>query len=1129
MKLFDKGIRLSSRDLIGHVNCLHLTQLELQVVNGRAKRPKPWDPSLEALWERGMRHEREFIRVLADQGLRVAVIDGVDVDDATVEGTVVAMGKGADVIVQAALSDGDWIGRADVLRRVEVPSKLGHWSYEVYDTKLARATKANTILQLCLYSELLAQMQGRTPEHMHVVAPWTDFVPQSYRVAEFAAYYRRVKDGLVTSIATDTAQATYPNPNPHCDICSWRAECYAQRRSDDHLSLVAGISSLQIAELHQHEVRTVAALAQMPLPMPWRPQRGSRQGFERVREQARLQVATREAGELQFETLPIEAGFGLAHLPEPSNADIYLDFEGDSFVGEHGQEYLLGYCYLADDGQLRYVSLWGLTREDEKRAFEAFVDFVMERWAAYPNLHIYHYGAYEVGALKRLMGRYATREDELDRILRGLLMVDLLSVVRHAIRAGVESYSIKRLEPLYGFERRTDLPDANLALTRLQTVLELGDLDDISATERDTVESYNRDDCLSTRHLHIWLEHLRANAITDGAHVERPVPGDGSPSEKVAAWLARITPLVEALTTDVPIDAEQRTDEQQARWLLGNMLDFHRREDKANWWEFFRLCDLDAEDLVEEKAGLSGLTLEATVGGTAKCPIHRYAFPPQETDLRPGKKLKKVGGESLGSVEAISVEGRTVDIKKTQACADTHPTAVFIHEHVGSEPMMDSLIRLAEHVVANGMHGEGPYQAARDLLLRVPARWAEGGPLRMEGEDALDAALRIAGMLDNGVLPVQGPPGAGKTYTGSRMIAELVRRQKRVGIVANSHAVVRNLIDAVIERADEQSLDLVCVQKTTEKEPDGLRLRIAAKNGDLFTMLGAGCNVGGGTAWLWSSPEAFESVDVLFVDEAAQMSLANVLAVSQAARAVVLLGDPRQLDQPMQGSHPTGTDTSALDHILGGGQTIGPDQGLFLEETWRLHPSICAFTSELFYEGKLRSRGGLEVQAVDGGPSSGSGLRYIPVSHVGNHNCSPEEADVVGALVRGIMDAGATWTDKDQHVRRIEMDDILIITPYNAQVYEIQQRLPGARIGTVDKFQGQEAPIAIYSLATSSHADAPRGMDFLYSLNRLNVATSRARCLSYLVCSPAVLEAQCRNPRHMQLVNAFCRYLEMVG
>jgi uncharacterized protein len=360
------------------------------------------------------------------------------------------------------------------------------------------------------------------------------------------------------------------------------------------------------------------------------------------------------------------------------------------------------------------------------------------------------------------------------------------------------------------------------------------------------------------------------------------------------------------------------------------------------------------------------------------------------------------------------------------------------------------------------------------------------------------------------------------------MIVELVEQGKRVGIVANSHAVVRNLINKVIELADErEAKKLICVQKPGEKEPDSNRLKITMKSADLIDALQNDCHVGGGTAWLWSAPEAHRCVDVLFVDEAAQMSLANVLAVSQAADALVLLGDPRQLDQPMKGSHPEGTDTSALDHVLQGARTISAEQGLFLDETWRLHPEICAFTSEQFYDGKLHSRVGLEGQAVLSGPASGSGLRFIAVEHAGNHNCSPEEADVIAALVTEILSSGATWINAGGVAAPITLQEILIITPYNAQVFEIQQRLPGARVGTVDKFQGQEAPVAIYSLATSSHADAPRGMEFLYSLNRLNVATSRARCLSFLVCSPEVFEAECRNPRQMQLANAFCRYLEL--
>ena len=282
--------------------------------------------------------------------------------------------------------------------------------------------------------------------------------------------------------------------------------------------------------------------------------------------------------------------------------------------------------------------------------------------------------------------------------------------------------------------------------------------------------------------------------------------------------------------------------------------------------------------------------------------------------------------------------------------------------------------------------------------------------------------------------------------------------------------------------------------------------------------------------WLWSRPEALESVDVLFVDEAAQVSLANVLAVSHAAPSLVLLGDPRQLDQPTQGSHPDGTGVSAMEYLLNGRQTIGSEQGLFLGETWRLHPDICSFTSEVFYEGRLTARAGLNRQVIrSSGRIQGSGLRYLPVEHQGNQSSSPEEVAGIDTLVSDILCSRATWINREGAEKPVTLEDILIIAPYNAQVFELKARLRDARIGTVDKFQGQEAPIVIYSMTSSSHADAPRGMNFLYSLNRLNVATSRARCVSVLVASPALFEPECRTPDQMRMANAFCRYLEIAS
>jgi hypothetical protein len=379
-------------------------------------------------------------------------------------------------------------------------------------------------------------------------------------------------------------------------------------------------------------------------------------------------------------------------------------------------------------------------------------------------------------------------------------------------------------------------------------------------------------------------------------------------------------------------------------------------------------------------------------------------------------------------------------------------------------------------------------------------------------------------------LPIQGPPGAGKTYTGARMICDLVRLGKKVGITATSHKVIRNLLDKVIAAAKETGLEgLRCIQKVKEKpdfDPSGITL--TTDNDEPLTALHEGAHIVAGTAWLWARKEYFESVDVLFVDEAGQMSLANVLAASQAAKNLVLLGDPQQLEQPLKGSHPEGANISALEHLLAGAKTMPADKGLFLEMTWRLHPRLCEFTSEVFYESRLHSCEGLEDQRIEGHPWLGqSGLWFLPVQHDGNQNASPEEVDHIAALVESLMQPTVKFIDDKGQSRPLHWDDVLIVSPYNAQVSDLWKRLPKARVGTVDKFQGQQAPAVIYSMATSSPEDAPRGMEFLYSLNRLNVATSRAQAMVIVVGSPRLLEPECRSPRQMQLANALCRYVEM--
>ncbi len=592
---------LSASDLVGHLSCRYLTAVDAAVARGELKAPRNWDPNLQVLRQRGAAHEQRYVEHLAAAGRQVVRIGGVGIDQAQVDATLAAMRSGAEIIVQGALSDEHWVGRADILRRVEGESRLGGWHYEVIDTKLARETSGGTVLQLCLYSDLLSRLQGVAPEYMYVVAPWSKFEPERFRTHDYAAYYRLVRASLEAAVGEQGAGG-YPDPKEHCEICRWRWQCDARRRADDHPCLVAGISRLQITELARRGVETTGALAQVNLPLPWKPDRGAAETYVRVREQARVQVAGRATGRPVYEVLDPQPGYGLARLPEPSPGDIFFDIEGDPFVGEGGLEYLFGYLYYGKSGDQEYVGEWALSRDEERRAFERFIDFVTARQLEYPDLHIYHFAPYEPGALKRLMGRYATREEALDRMLRALLFVDLYAVVRHGIRASVESYSIKELEAFYGFQRSLALPEANRALAAVQACLELADPASITGEHKAVVESYNRDDCASALRLRNWLESIREGMLRNGSVIARPAPAEGAPSEAVGEWQQKIDRLAARLTADIPADVAGRVPEQQARWLLANVLDWHRREDKAVWWEYFRLKELPAEELLDERS-----------------------------------------------------------------------------------------------------------------------------------------------------------------------------------------------------------------------------------------------------------------------------------------------------------------------------------------------------------------------------------------------------------------------------------------------------------------------------------------------------------------------------------------------
>jgi predicted RecB family nuclease len=1129
MKKTEHNITLSATDLSNYIACRHVTYLDLSAANGSIKAPQHRDPALIILQQRGLEFEQAYLKSLREQGLTIAEPDG-DEKLTSIERTIKAMQEGVDVIYQASLKMGVWQGFADFLKKVDKPSKLGAWSYEVIDSKLAKDTRAGTILQICLYSQMVEAIQGVLPEFMHVMTPEDNFTMHDYRVNDFIAYHRLAQRGLLDAIAKGTAEPyTYPDPVPHCDICQWWQDCDKHRRKDDHLSLVAGISGLQVTEVKKWEVDTLEKLAKLPMPITQKPSRGSIETYERVREQARVQLQAREKHEPVYELLEVTEEQGFYRLPEPSDGDIFFDFEGDPFVGTTGLEYLFGYVLLNESNDA-YHPIWALSPEQEKKAFEEFVDMVMARWQTYPGLHIYHYTPYEPSALKRLMGKYATREDEIDRLLRAEIFIDLHSIIKQTIRAGIEKYSLKDLEVFHGFTRELPLKDASTNLRAIERLLESNNASNIPEEIITAVEIYNKEDCISTKSLRDWLEQLRDELIQQGKDIARPLKKEGDASDNLKEFQKRIQPIKKKLLEGISLIATERKEPSlQSRWLLGNMLDWYRSENKATWWEYFRLRKLSDEELLEERTAVAGLEFTGIRQNINRSVIDRYTYPFQECGLKKGDKLYcGEDNKRFADVVAINNVDRTIDIKKGPSQEAIHPSAVFTISIVDDSVKEEAIIRIATWVADNGIDADGPYRAGRDLLLGKPPR--PNAP-SLTHNDSVHLAVEWVQVLDNSILPIQGPPGAGKSYTAAQMIIALVRAGKKVGITALSHKVIRGLMEKVIHAAEEQNMPLQCIQKvstlSTHIHP---RLKEAEKGPVVLNALKSGeAQVAGGTAWLWAGEDFAEAVDVLFVDEAGQLSLIDAIAVSQAAKNMVLLGDPQQLKQPQQGSHPEGTDVSALEHILQEHKTIPADRGIFLNETWRMHPKICAFISELFYEGRLTSRPDLINQQVDGNTIfKGAGLWFEPVIHNSNQSSSIEEAERIAAIVTELTKGDVFYTDKQGERKPLTIADIMVIAPYNAQVAELAKKLPtGSHIGTVDKFQGQEAPIVIFSMSTSSPKDAPRGMEFLYSLNRLNVAVSRAKAVCIIVANPQLFEPDCKSPEQMKLANAFCRYLEM--
>jgi len=801
--------------------------------------------------------------------------------------------------------------------------------------------------------------------------------------------------------------------------------------------------------------------------------------FQRLRDQAALQLEKRVTGKDRWEILEPHASSGFALLPAPSPGDLFFDFEGNPFWDEDGS---LEYLWGMSDRDDAFESLWAASREEEKAAFERFVDDVHGRLARHPDMHVYHYAQYEITALRRMMGRYGTREAELDDLLRREVFVDLYRVVKGGLRISRPGYGLKEIEHLLAYERSAEIKDGGTSIVEFERWMV-----DRDPAIRARIEAYNREDCIGTRVLADWLLERRAEALAEFGPFPLPEPVEPKPAKPEKA--ERVALREQLLAT---ADGAGR--------LAAELLDYHDRERKPVYWAMFDKADLTHEELLEDREAIGGLTYTGTSRPEKQSTVYTFTYPAQEQKIG-GEPIDQATLHSAGELFAHDPDARTLELKRGRTYVDVAlPTALLPGGPYHTKNQEQALERIAGSLLAR----DGRYPAIESVLRRTPF----GRDVQTNDIEQLTELLLS---LDGQHLVIQGPPGSGKTWTSGRLIARLIDQGNRVGVASTSHRAIHKLLAEVM--AGAATLDITF--RGIKKASGGNEESHYRGDGIVDVHDNADCHDGdllGGTAWLFSDGQHDGKLDYLFIDEAGQVSLADALAMATCARNLVLVGDPQQLGQVLQGSHPDGSEASVLEHLLGGLATIPPDRGIFLETTYRLHPDVCGFISEEFYEGRLSPDPVTSTRTTP----FGTGLRWVAVDHSGNRQDSVEEVDAVRAEIDRLEAAG------------VPLGSIKVVAPYNAQVDRLRSALPHAvEVGTVDKFQGQQALIVFYSMASSSGEEVPRGLDFLFSRNRFNVAISRAECLAYLVCSPRLLEIDCRTIEQMQLVNALCRFVEL--
>ena len=1059
-------------------------------------------------------------------------------DKDSLKNTKEALKKGYDLIHKAHFEYDGWSGEIDFLIK-------GENGYEVYDTKLTTMPKPEHIIQICIYTEWLKIMQsGLLPEKMHLILGDKKNMV-SYKVRDYQLYFQRNKAKYLDFLSLKK-HTVEPEKCQFCKLCEWADSCEKQWIEEDHLNQIASIRNDQIQKIKKHGIKTLKAFSQLnesekikdlnPLT------------FKTHLSQAKLLIKSIQSGQPEHKLLEIKEQRGFNKLPKKTKNDIFFDIEGidkvlneeDSENNKTGLEYLFGLYYFEND-KPKFKYFEAHNKNDEKKALVNLLEFIGEHLKKYPESYIYHYNHYEKTALINLVKKHDTNFAQVNDLLREEKLIDLFCVVKQGIQVSEKEYSLKNLEKHYGFKRVGEIKKANESTDIY--------LDWVETQEKelfDKIILYNKEDCVSTYKLREWLLDIKP-ANTSWQKEKELIEREKNWEKENAEYKKLINKELKNL---------------EIKNILSDILGYHKREDMVYWVDFFNRTSNKIPEQLIENAECIGDMIQAKKEKNEKgVNVYTYKYDEQEFKIKEKDRIDDaLDGDfktkSIGKIinienhnNLIQIESKNDDLPKNLSIArDTY---------VDSDPIIEGVLRFVKSAIKK----EKKYQATHEILNKnfPNIEGLEKGKdiLNSESfssdEEFLKQSLKIVEQIDHSYLYFQGPPGVGKTHTAAHIILELLKKTKKVGITANSHKVIFNLLSKIEELAVEDNFIFkgfhkpgsdkekrfndgkfikntarVKVGKTKEGKPlykEQMDLLFESLEADLFS----------GTAWCFTRydkktghPACDQRLDYIFIDEASQLSIADTVAISLAAENVIIIGDQMQLGSPTRALHPGESGNSVPQYLLEDKDTIPSNKGIFIEKSRRLHPDVCSFISENFYDSRLKSHEFTKKRSIKFSDKekllTSSGIILLDAKHQEiSRQKSVEEGEIIKKLFKKII--GSTFIDetkREKIERKITIEDILVVAPYNVQVNYLKSILPeGSKIGTIDKFQGQEAPISIVSMTSTNSESLPRNIDFFFSRNRLNVAISRSQCLSIVIMNKELLETNCKKIEHIKLVNTF--------